>query len=349
MATDQANLGFSTLMDIVNNYSSADARAIYIWAARILDRMCPFIRILPMIESNNILSNVATRTDYVPFPVTRRFNEGVTATVSKNTPINDPIALLEAYSEVDKDECDIQNDPTAWRMDQDANQIEGFRQMAETLFFYGNAALNSGAFNGLATRFNNLESLPNGLTDWPPNCWTGGVTSGNCTSAWIVEFGKQKVYGIYPKNMPGGLQIRNLGEVTKEYPSVAVGSPVNKMYQVYRTHFKWYLGLQVNDERCVQRVANINPTILSGNNFDENIFLEALNYLPDKGENPATGIFVNRALMTQIDIRAVSQKINTYFTQDQNTGDVFGRPVVRFRGVPIFLAEKILSTEAPLT
>jgi hypothetical protein len=176
--------------------------------------------------------------------------------------------------------------------------------------------------------------------------WNGGASSGNVTSAWVIEFGKNKVYGIYPKSTAVGLNIRDLGETTKEIATSAAGGPtMNKLLQVYRTLLEWWVGIQVNDERCVQRIANINPTILSSNNFDENVFIEAKNWLPDAGENPGTAIFVNRALKTQIDIRAVSQKINTYFTQDPSTGDVWGRPVSRFQGIPIFVAEKLLATE----
>ena len=47
----------------------------------------------------------------LPAPSTRRWNEGVLQTASKNTPLNDPIALFEDYSEVDKELCRIQNDP----------------------------------------------------------------------------------------------------------------------------------------------------------------------------------------------------------------------------------------------
>lgn len=347
---DVSVLGYPTLIDIFNNYSSTDARAQFIWAARILDRTCPLIRIMPMIESNNMLSNVATRTDYIPSPATRRFDEGVTPTVAHNIPLNDPIALFYDYSEVDKDKCDFQNDPTAWRQDQDANHVEGFRQKLELMMWYGSLTQDGGAFNGLATRFNNLESLPNGLADWPPNVWNGGASSGQVTSAWFIEFGKQKVHGIYPRNTAAGLQIRDLGEMTKEIATSTTGGPtMNKLLQVYRTLLMWWVGIQVVDERCVQRIANINPAILSSNNFDENIFIEAKNWLPDGGENPGTAIFVNRWLKTQIDIRAVSQKINTYFTQDKATGDVYGRPVARFQGIPIFVAEKILTTETVLT
>lgn len=343
MATDSSLLGYSTLDDIVNNYSSLDSRSMYIEAARVLARMCPLIGRLPFVESNQILSNIATRTDYIPTPSTRRFNEGVLATASKNVPLRDPIAMFEAYSEVDKAECDIQNDPVAWRRDQDMNHVEGFRQTVESAMWYDSLAEDPGLFNGLATRFNSLTNIPNGLADWQPNVWDGGAASGNSTSIWIMEMGLRKVYGIYPKNTPGGLQIRNLGEVTKEY-TVTAGASVNKMYQVYRTHFQWWMGLQVNDERCVQRVANVNPDLLSTNNFDENTLIAAKNQLPDSGENPATIIFVNRDLKTQIDIRAVSQRLNTYFTQEAS-GDVFGRPVTRFQGIPILVAEKILSSE----
>ena len=93
---------------------------------------------------------------------TRRWNEGIKPTTSKNTPINDPIALFEDYSEVDKDLWEIQNDPNAWRADQDMNHVEGLFQLMESTMFYGNLATNPGGFNGLATRFNNLESYPNG-------------------------------------------------------------------------------------------------------------------------------------------------------------------------------------------
>lgn len=347
MATDQSVLNYPTLIDIVNNYSSTDARAQWIWAARILDRMCPLIRVLPMIESNNILSNVATRTDYLPSPVNRRFNEGVSPTVAHNIPINDPIVLFEDYSEVDKEQCNIQNDPTAWRQDQDANHVEGFRQAAENAFWYSSALTTPGGFNGLATRFNNLESFPNGDTSWVANVWNGGsTTAASTTSIWIIEFGKDKVYGLYPYNTTAGLMVEDLGESTKEFATSTTGGPsLNKLMQVYRTHLRWFLGLQVADERCVQRIANLNPTALGANNFDENVLIQAKNQLPSMGEAPGTAIFMNRTMKTQMDIRAVSQKINTYFTQDQLTGDVWGRAVTRFQGIPVFVSEKILPTE----
>lgn len=345
---DVPQLGYSTLTDIVANYSSTDAGARFVMPKRVLDRMTPLVKMLPMVASNNILSNIATRTDSLPVASTRRFNEGVKATTSNNAPINDPIAMFEDYSEVDKAQWKIQNDPNAWRADQDANHIEGLFQTMESMLFYGSLAQNPGGFNGLATRFNNLESYPNGDTSWMPNVWDGKATTGNVTSAWMIQFSEDSVYGIYPPNTPAGLSAENLGEVTKELSSGTGAVGANYLYQVLRTHLLWYMGLQIADERCVQRIANINPIALGTGNFDENIFIQAKNQLPRSGEVAGTVILVNRALKTQIDIRAVSQKINAY-TMFKPGMDVFGSAVTEFQGIPIYVAEKILNTETVLT
>ena len=165
----------------------------------------------------------------------------------------------------------------------------------------------------------------------------------------MIEFGDDSVYGIYPPNTPAGLNVRDLGEMTKELAAATGSVGNNNMYQVLRTMLRWYMGIQIADERCVQRICNINPTVLSANNFDENIFIEAKNWLPRNGEGSGTVILVNRALKTQIDIRAVSQKINAYTNFSANETDVFGRSVTKFQNIPIYVAEKILPTETVLS
>lgn len=345
MSADVSVLGYSTLPDILNNYSSTDARAQFVIPSRILDRMTPFIKRLPMVESNNILFNVGNRADSLPVANFRQYDQGIKSTASKNVPITDPVALCEDYSEVDFAKWERQPQPNAWRSNQDMNHIEGMYQLMESAVIYGSLTTEPGSFNGLATRFNNLASIPNGLSDWPPNVWNGGATSGNVTSAWMIEFSPDGFYGIYPPGTPAGLSIRDLGEFTKELPGAlgAVGS--NYMYQVLRTLLRWYLGIQIQDERCVQRIANINPTMLSSNNFDENIFIAAKNRLPRFGESGTEAIFVNRSLKTQIDQRATVQKINAYTNFNSGNADVFGTKVTMFQNIPIYVAEKILDTE----
>jgi hypothetical protein len=351
MATDVALLGYSTLSDVVANYTSLDAAAKFVMPTRILDRMTPLVKMLPMKASNNILSNIALRTDSLPVASTRMYNQGIKSTASKNTPINDPIALFQDRSSVDYDLWRVQNEPNVWRADQDMNHIEALMQLMESTLFYGSIAQNPGAFNGLSTRFNNLESYPNGDTSgvFLPNVWNGGSTTGPCCSAWMIQFSEDTVYGIYPPNTPAGLSVRDLGENSRQLAAQTGSVGDVYQYQVLETLLTWYMGIQIADECCVQRIANINPVGFSGpNGFDENIFIQAKNNLR-RPDGPNTVIFVNRQLKSQIDIRAVSQKINAYTNFNIDGTDVWGRTVTTFQGIPIYTAEKLLSTETVLT
>ena len=333
-------LGYFTLMDVVNQYTSIDGFAQYIWAAEVLNRKCPLLQVLPLVASNQIMSNIAVRDSYLPSPSTRRFNEGILPTAGHTTPLTDPIMMIEDYSEVDYKLWKIQNDPNAWRQSKDKQKVEALTQTLEYGLFYGALKTNPAAINGLALRFNSLTTYPNNDSTWAYNVVDGGGTGATTTSIWLMELGEHKVYGIYPKNLPAGLAIEDLGKVSKE-----VGS--GYLYEVLRTHFSWDIGLVIEDERCVQRYANIQASGAS-NIFDEQILIALKNYLPGAGEAPGTVILCNRAVKTQMDIRAVTAKMNTYFTQD-NAGDVWGRAVTRFQGIPVLVAEKILSTETALT
>jgi hypothetical protein len=334
-----AVLGYFTLMDVVNSYTSLDNQAQFIYAANVLAKSKQIIRDMPMVASNQIMSNIGSRVSYLPTPGTRRFNEGVSLTASHETPFNDPIAMVEDYSEVDYALWQIQNDPNAWRQQKDSHKIEAMGQKMEDLMIYGNIATDPAAFNGLATRFNSTTTRPNGSTTWPYNVKSAGGSGGDTTSIFIIQWGPGKVYGIYPKNMPGGLQIEDLGKHTKNTNTEAAP----KYLEVLRTHFKWYAGLVVEDERCIQRYCNIE-TSGSTNIFNEDDLIEMINNLPDGGTAPGTVIYVPRSIKTQLDI-AAKDKNNVYYQPD----NVWGGNTTMFRGIPVRLAEGIDETETAVS
>jgi hypothetical protein len=103
------------------------------------------------------------------------------------------------------------------------------------------------------------------------------------------------------------------------------------------------VGLYVQDERCVQRIANIETAGVT-NIFDDDDLITALNRLPGMGEDPATRIYVNRTIRTQMDI-AVKDKTNMNYV---NVNDAFGKPVLYFRGVPVQVADTIKNTETAI-
>lgn len=333
--TTQAVVGYTTLMDVVNQYTSLDAQAAYIGAAKTLSRKSPLIAIMPMMPSNQIMSDVGSRDSYLPTPGTRRFNEGVAPTASHTVPFTEPICMVEDYSEVDYKLWKIQNDPNRWRMSKDQRKVEAMTQKAESLLLYGSLDSDPGAINGFLTRFNSLTSTPNGDTSWPYNVVSAGGSGGDTTSILVSQFGEGKVTGIYPKNLPGGLNIEDLDRHTKVTGALSV--PL--YHEVLRTHFSWHFGIKIEDERCIQRIANVE-TSGTENIFDEDQLIEAINNLPDGGADPSTTIFVSRSVKTQLDIRA-KDKNNVQY----GPSEVWGRNVTMFRGIPVMLNEKLLETE----
>jgi len=339
MATT-ALVGVNTIMDIVNSYTSLDTQAQYIWAAKVLARKCPFFEDMPMFPSNQIFSNIGARQTYLPTPGTRRFNEGVSPTAVHTTPYTEGIAMIEDYSDVDKTLCDIQANPAAWRQERDGMKLEAMTQKAEDLIVYGSIATDPNAFQGLITRFNSLTSRPNGDTTWPYNVLNAGGGGGDTASILIVQWGQGKVFGIYPKNLPAGIKAEDLGEVTVVTNSLA--SP--KYYQGYRSHMALYFGINVEDERCVQRLCNIETSGVD-NIFDPEDLITLINRLPGGGADAR--MYVSRSIKTQMEIAAMN-KNNAFYTVD-SSGDVWGRPVLKFRGIPVRLSEMLDETESEVT
>lgn len=328
-------IGYNTLLDVVNQYTSLDAQAQYIWAAKVLSRKCPFIKDAPMVASNQIMSNLGSRDSYLPTPGTRQFNKGVALSAAHTEPFSDPIAMVEDYSQVDYALWSIQNDPEAWRQGKDQAKVEAMTQKMEDLIIYGSVGTDPGAFNGLATRFNSTTVRPNGDTTWPYNVIDGGGSGTDTTSIFVVQWGPGKVYCIYPKNLTAGLLIEDLGKDTVNTNTEAAPHYMEAL----RTHFAWYMGLTIEDERCVQRYANIE---VSGadNVFDEDVLISCINNLPDGGASPGTVIYCSRSIKTALDIRA-KDKNNVYYMPD----NVWGGNVTMFRGIPVRMAEKIVDTE----
>lgn len=339
MATT-ALIGTNTIMDIVNSYTSLDTQAQYIWAAKVLARKCPFFMDMPMFPSNQLFSNIGARQSYLPTPGTRRFNEGVAPTAVHTTPYTEGIAMIEDYSEVDQVLCDAQNNSKTWRQERDAMKLEAMTQKAEDLIVYGSIATDPNAFPGLATRFNSLTSRPNADTTWPYNVLNAGGGGGDTASIYLVQWGQGKVFGIYPKNLPAGIKVEDKGQHTLVTNSLA--SP--KYHEVYRTHMGLYFGLNVEDERCVQRLCNIETTG-TDNIFDPADLITLINRLPGGGADAR--MYVSRAIKTQME-QAAMEKNNAFYTAGGD-GDVFGRPIVKFRGIPVMMSEMLDETESEVT
>jgi hypothetical protein len=205
--------------------------------------------------------------------------------------------------------------------------VEGLSQTLAAAMIYGSISDNPDQFDGFATRYNALALS---------NVYDGGGSS-NLSSIYMVKWGERGdgCHVIYPRASESmGINVRDLGEDT-------VQDDDGNEFQAYRTHFQVFSGLCVRDDRAFARICNIDVTSDWETSGVDDLIIEAINNFWDTS---GITIYVNRDLMTQMDIQA-KDKTNVYY----QPGEVWGRPTTMFRGFPVRLNDAILSTEDEVT
>lgn len=327
--------GIYTLVDLTKMLDPSGGK--FVMCANVLARKNPIVKEVPIIEANQLLTHVGNRTISLPTVGFRAINKGVAKSTHKEAQITEPMALMEAISEVDVELCRLgPGSPEQVRQRIDEAHMEAMSQKYAYTLFYGNLGDDPLSFNGLATRFNVSTVYPNGDSTWYYNVVLGGGSGGDTTSIWVVEWGMMKAHLIYPMGTQGGIEIEFMG---KQRVTDDDGNP----YFAYVTDMKWRAGIYVHDERCVQRYANIEVSGGS-NEFDDDTLLELCNRLPSMGEDPMTRIYTNRTIKTKMEIKA-KDKNNVNYTST----DAFGKPVLKFRDIPIQVCDAIINTETAAT
>jgi hypothetical protein len=329
--------GVYTLIDLAKMLDPNNGRLNFV--AQVLARKNPIVREVPIMEANQILTHVGNRTSQLPTVYKRAINDGVLKSAHKEVPVTAPMSLFETMSQIDEEILRLAGgNAEGVRQRKDAAFIEAMAQSVADEIIYGSVGDDVLGFNGLATMFNSSTTYPNGDSTWYYNVQLAGGSGSDTTSIWAVEWGPEKAHLIYPKGTQAGLEINDLGK------RLVSGVTASTQFVAYVTQFKWRCGLYIQDERCVQRIANIESTG-SSNTFDDDDLITALNRLPDMGENPSTRIYVNRTIRTQMDIK-VKDKNNVNY---MSVADAFGKPVLSFRGVPVQVCDGILNTETAIS
>lgn len=337
MATE-VNIGsVYTLVDLVKMLNPQDGRMLFV--AQTLARKNPIVKEVPIIEANQALTHIGSRQKALPTVGKRAINDGVATATHKEEAITAPMSLFETFSKVDEELLRLAGANAAqFRQRKDAAFIEAMTQALAAEIFYGSLADDPLGFDGFMTMFDSSAKYPNNDTSWYKNVQLAGGSGADTTSILVVEWGEDKAHLIYPKNTQAGIEINDLGKQWVD------GATAGTKFVAYVTQFKWRCGLFVADERCVQRIANIETTGETSI-FSDDQLITALNRLPGMGEDPMTRIYCNRTVRTQMDIR-VKDKENMHYRE---VTDAFGKPVLYFRGVPVQVCDGILDTETAIS
>lgn len=289
-------------------------------------------------EGNLPTGHQTTVRTGLPSVFWRQFNQGVAVSKSTTAQVTEGIGMLEAWSEVDKDEAELNGNLAAFRLSEARPFLEAMNnEMASTLF-YGNSAIDPEEFSGFNIRYSSLSAAN------AQNIVDAGGTGSDNSSIYLVVWGDQTVHGVYPKGSKAGLDHEDLGLTTVE-TSAAVGGSRMRAYQ---DRWQWKCGLVLKDWRYAVRICNIDISNLVAQSSNADLteaMIKAMYRIPQLGAGKAV-FYMNRTCLEFLDI----QRRDAVSTGGQLSYDVVdGKRVASFRGIPIRVVDALLETESRVT
>lgn len=347
MATLPSKSGAVTLMDVAKSLDPDGKTAS---VAELLSQSNEILMDMPWFEGNLPTGHRGVIRTGLPEPTWRKLYQGVAPGKSLRATVEDSVGMLEARSEVDRDVADLNGNTSAFRLSEAQAFLEGMNQAMAESVIYGDASLNPERFNGLAVRYNSLSG------NIGQNVISAAGDSGDCTSVWMVVWGKNTVHGIYPKGSKAGLSHEDLGLI-----DAFDGS--NNRYRAYADHWQWKCGMHVKDWRYVVRIANIDMTDLkavSGTQattaatFLPKLMIKAMARIPFMGMGTPV-FYANRTVKEMLSIQAMEKNQSVLSIQNavQEFGSVSPGSVstgnLRLLGVPIRTVDRIDETETAVS
>lgn len=305
-------------------------------------------------EGNLPTGHKSTVRTGLPSGTWRMLYQGIPFTKSTTVQITDGVGMLEAYSRVDRALAELSGNVQRFRMSEDNAHLEGLSQQMATTIFYGNSAINPTQFTGLSPRYNTVSTA---TAQNAINVLDGGGTGSSNTSIWLLGWGEQTMFGIFPKGSKAGLLFEDKGDVRPGKD--AAGNE----FEAYTSYFKWQAGLTVRDWRYGVRICNLDTTTAAGglaSSTPPDIFAllsKAVVRLPTMGRKQSgitktdapgatapgikPAIYCNRTVRQYMDLQAIRDK-NVLLTPTEYAG----QPIVEFRGAPIRINDVLLNTES---
>jgi len=274
----------------------------------------------------------------LPTAAWRLLNQGTQPTKSRTAQIDEQTGILEDWSEVDIDLVMLNGNTAEFRLSEAVAHTEAMNQEMQQTFFFGNSTIDPEEFTGFSPRYSDTTA------DIGQNIILGGGSGSDNASIWLVVWGPNTVFGIFPKGTRAGLVHEDLGIETVETTAGIAG---NRM-RAYRDRFQWKAGLAVKDWRYAVRIANIDISALvsqvSAADLVE-LMIQAIHRIP----NMALGrpsFYMNRTVFEFLDIQRRNDVISGGGLKFEN---VDGRVIGFFRGIPIRKVDQLIETEATVS
>jgi len=293
-----------------------------------------------MVEGNLPTGHQVSIRTGLPTGFYRLMNQGTPPEKATEVQVVENVAMLEGRSHVDVKLAKLNGNVGSFRLQKAKAHLEGMSQTDATTLFFGSAA-NPEEYIGFSPRYNDL-SAPNA-----DNIIDAGGTGSDNMSVWLIGWGTETVYGIFPKGSTVGLTHEDLGIDDVDDSD---GNP----FRAYKDLFNLDKGLVVADWRYTVRIANIDEPDLVGQTGTQAItastaiiklMSRSIDHIPVVNSVKAA-FYVNRTLASHLRIAALD-KSNSAVTVEPALNQ-FGKTIhqMMFLGIPVRLQDVLPITEA---
>ena len=298
-------------------------------------------RIIEMLsKTNTILEDMITKEGNLPTGHRSTIRTGLPETgwkiLYKGTPpsksetaqVDDTCGILEAYSNVDEDELDINGNNASIRLSESSAFVESMNQTMADALFYESTKVHPERPHGLSPRYSTLSpSVP--ISE---NVINGVGTVGDAlTSIWLIAWGENTIHAIYPKGSEVGLQHTDLG---KQERQMADG----RLYYAFVDQYKWKIGFTVRDWRYAVRIANIPIDDIATTKLVD-LMIDAIELIPSLSQGK-TAFYMNRRVRT-----ALRKEIKNTTNVNLTLETVAGKRVLHFDEVPVRRVDALRNNE----
>lgn len=275
----------------------------------------------------------------LPTVAWRLLNAGTAPSKSTTAQIDEQTGMLEAWSEVDKDLAELNGNTAEFRLSEAQAFIEAMNQEMASTLFYGNSGTAPEEFTGLAVRYSDLSSANNSQ-----NVLSGSGAGSDNSSVWLVCWGQNTVFGVFPKGSKAGLMHEDLGLVTVE---VTAGVAGNRM-RAYQDHWQWKAGIALKDWRYVVRICNIDISNLVAKSSAADLtelMIKAMHRIPNLSLGKPV-FYMNRTCIQMLDIQRRDDIISGGGLKWET---VDGKLIPFFRGIPVRTVDALTEAEATVS
>ncbi len=291
---------------------------------------------IPFFEANDRTSHKYVRNTGLVSGTWVKLNDGISASKGVMAPDRADIGMLESRMIVDKRFANIEPNFEAYVEQLAKPHYEGLsNDMADAIV------------NGTLSGGYSFHSIEAHITDSSQTdqfgqkmCHTfGGSTT--LSSMLAVEWGRDMVYGVYPRGH------KNNGVEKHEYGGDQLTDGVNSSdMRSYVCDFAWNMGLVIADDRCIRRIANMEPTGALYNprasTFSVFPIIDAVLSMRNMGRNAI--LYTNRAIFGMLWKAAKSDSTVNYDNKNP-----WNQPDYTFSGNRIRFSDSLLTTETQIS